>query len=105
MRSDSGMPQSISLWRDASSIVRSFGRSKVFAAAAVLAVALGVGLNSVVLSLFDRLLFRPLPFAEPERLVQIHSRRDPVGNRAMNWNILLELARQPGLFSGIAWAD
>jgi predicted permease len=104
MRSDSSALRSISLWRDASSIVRSFGRSKVFATAAVLTVALGVGLNSVVFSLFDRLLFRPLPFAEPDRLVQIYSRQDSSGNREMNWNVMMELARQPDLFSGIAWA-
>ena len=105
MRSESGALRLISLWRGASSIVRSFRRSKVFAAAAVLTVALGVVLNSVVFSLFDRLLFRPLPFAEPDRLVQIHSRQDPAGNRAMNWGVLLELARRSDLFSGIAWAD
>src|SRR5262245_47800731 len=92
----------ISMWRDASSIVRSFGRSKTFAAAAVLTVALGVGLNSVVFSLFDRLLFRPLPFGQPDRLVQIYSRPGPGGIRAMNTAVLLELARQPNLFSGIA---
>lgn len=96
----------MSLWRGGSSFVRSFGRSKVFTVAAVLTVALGVGLNSVVFSLFDRLLFRPLPFSEPDRLVQIHSRRGPAGNRDMNFGVLLELARrQPDLFSGIAWAS
>lgn len=95
----------VSLWRSAFSFARAFGRSKVFAAAAVLTVAIGVGLNSVVISLFDRLLFRPLPFGEPDRLVQIHSRQDAVGNREMNWGVLLELARQPNLFSGVAWAD
>lgn len=87
------------------SIFRSLGRSKVFAMVAVLTVALGVGLNAVVFSLFDRLLFRPLPFDEPDRLVQIHSRADSSGNLTMNWGVLLELARQPDLFSGVAWAD
>ncbi len=87
------------------SIARPFRRSKVFAAAAVLTVAVGVGLNSVVLSLFDRLLFRPLPFSEPERLVQIYSRPHPSGSRAMNVNVLLELARLRDLFSGIAWVE
>jgi len=88
-----------------SSILRSFGRSKIFAAAAVLTVAVGVGLSTVVFSLFDRLLFRPLPFGEPNRLVQIYSREGPAGNRAMNSAAVLELARQPDLFSGIAWVD
>ena len=105
MRNGFGALRSISWWRGGSSIVRSFGRSKVFAVAAVLTVALGVGLNGVVFSLFDRLLFRPLPFSEPDRLVQVHSRPDPAGNRKMEWRVLLELARQSDLFSGIAWAS
>jgi predicted permease len=94
-----------SFWRGGASLVRPFGRSKTFAAAAVLTVAVGVGLNSVVLSLFDRLLFRPLPFSEPNRLVQIYSRPHYSGNRAMNVNVLLELARHRDLFSGIAWVE
>ena len=105
VRNESGVLRLISFWRGGSSLVRPFRRSKVFAAAAVLTVAVGVGLNSVVFSLFDRLLFRPLPFSEPDRLVQIYSRPHPSGSRAMNTNVLLDLAQHRDLFSGIAWVD
>lgn len=85
MRNESGARRLIALWSGASSTVRSFGRSKVFAAAAVLTVALGVGLSSVVFSLFDRLLFRPLPFSEPGRLVQIHCEVFNLEWRQIDW--------------------
>ena len=42
-----------------------------FAAIAILLLALGIGANTMVFSLVDRMLLRPLPFRNPERLVVI----------------------------------
>ncbi|MGO4882592.1 MAG: ABC transporter permease [Bryobacteraceae bacterium] len=42
-----------------------------FAAAAILLLALGIGANTLVFSLVDRVLLRPLPFRDPARLVAI----------------------------------
>lgn len=50
---------------------RTLSRSKGFAVAAVLITALGTGANTAVFSLTDHVLLRPLPFAEPDRLVNI----------------------------------
>jgi predicted permease len=86
-------------------VVRSFGRARGFAAAAVLTVALGIGANSVVFSLFDRLLFQPLPYPEPNRLVEMYASPDAVdGYRLLPLAVTLELARADHLFSGVAWA-
>jgi len=42
-----------------------------FATVAVLLLALGIGANALVFSLVDRILLRPLPFRDPERLAAI----------------------------------
>jgi predicted permease len=92
------------MWRSVSLIVRSFTRAKGFAVAAVLTVALGIGVNTVVFSLFDRVLFRPPPYREPDRLVQLESTRaGPTRLPALPEVFVDAFAREPGLFSGVAW--
>ena len=51
--------------------IRSFGRARGFAVTAIAIVALGVGANTAAFSLTDFVLFRPLPFRDPDRLVMI----------------------------------
>src|SRR5262245_48444286 len=43
-------------------------RSPVFTIAATLTLALGLGLNIAVLAVADGMLFRPLPYGDPDRL-------------------------------------
>ena len=51
--------------------VRALRRSPGFAATAIAVAALGIGATTAAYSLLDRVLLRPLPFPEPERLVRI----------------------------------
>jgi len=48
-------------------------RSPGFAAVAILTVALGIGANSAVFSVLDGVILKPLPYAAPERLVNVTS--------------------------------
>jgi predicted permease len=49
--------------------LRTLRRNPGFTATAVLSLALGIGANTAIFSLFDVLLFRPLPVASPGELV------------------------------------
>jgi predicted permease len=98
----------VSAWRSLSLILRSFTQAWGFAIAAILTVALGIGANTMAFSMFDRVLFRPLPYSEPDRLVQLQSRVSRAttldGAATLNLPITHALAREKDLFTGIAWA-
>ena len=55
---------------------RSLRRSPVFSAAVVLTVALAIGANTAIFSVVNTVLVRPLPFAAPDRLVQVGEKND-----------------------------
>ena len=60
--------------RDLRVAARSLRRSPVFAAVAVVTLALGIGAATAVFSLVDGVLLRPLPYASPDRLVRLYER-------------------------------
>jgi predicted permease len=51
--------------------VRTLNRSRGFTLTAVLVTALGVGANTAAFSVADFVLFRPLPFPDPDTLVRL----------------------------------
>jgi putative ABC transport system permease protein len=53
--------------------VRSLLRSPGFALAAILCLALGIGANTAIFTVVDAVLFRPLPFKDPQRLVRVYT--------------------------------
>jgi putative ABC transport system permease protein len=51
---------------------RLFARQRGFFATTLLTIALGVALSSTVFAVVDGVLFRPLPYRQPERLVALY---------------------------------
>ena len=51
--------------------VRTLAKTPFVTAIAVLSLALGIGANTAIFSLFDRMLLRPLPVPDPGALVNL----------------------------------
>ena len=79
---------------------------------AIVSLALGIGANAAIFSLFNQMLLRPLPVQEPERLVNLarrgRSRARTSCNKAgdcdevFSYPMFRDLERAQTVFTGIA---
>jgi hypothetical protein len=55
-----------SLWQDLYYAARGLRKNPGFAAVVMFSLALGIGANSTIFSVFNAVMLRPLPFEQPE---------------------------------------
>ena len=67
-RGQRGLPRLENFFLDWKHAVRGLRKNPGFTLVAVLTLALGIGANTAILSVADAVLFRPLPYADPDRV-------------------------------------
>ncbi|TAM78782.1 MAG: ABC transporter permease [Acidobacteria bacterium] len=84
--------------------LRQLRRNPGFTVVAVLTLALGIGANTAIFSVVDAVLLKPLPYADPGRLVSVFESNTQRGIAAdaFSYPIFTELRNQNSAFSEIA---
>lgn len=92
------------IWNDVRLAARTLLRDRAFAVAALFALALGIAANATVFTIVNAVFFRDLPFADPDRIVAIETRRTGQGRETDNVSYpdLADLRSTARLFDGIA---
>ena len=71
-------PRTESVWADLKFAMRQLRRSPGFTAAALITLALGIGADVAVFSLFDTVLLHPLPYRDPARLMGLREQQPDI---------------------------
>ena len=79
-----------SLLKDIRYAVRSLVKRPGFAVLAVVTLGLGIGANTAMFSVINAVILRPLPYAEPDRLVWMNESGDEVANRWLSYPNFLD---------------
>jgi putative ABC transport system permease protein len=88
----------LSLLRDLQFSIRQLRRAKVFAAVAILTLALGIGCNTAIFSVFYSVLLRPLSFHDADRVVLVSERAKQFPILSVSWQNLRDWETQSTSF-------
>jgi putative ABC transport system permease protein len=84
--------------------VRSLLLDRTVSAIVILCLALGIGVNATLFSVFDGVLIQPLPFPEPDRLVVLSelSERRGIREAGVSYPTLLDIRERATSLSAVA---
>lgn len=88
--------------KDARYGLASLRRDPGFALVAIGVLALGIGANTAMFSVVDGVLFKPMPFPNPERIVRIWEAPTPATSNSTTTRTFLELKSQSQSFEALS---
>src|SRR5881398_2795725 len=89
--------------RDLRFAVRQLSKAPGFTIAAVAVLALGIGVNTAVFILVNRLFFAPPAYVKPHEMVQLFSqdKKDPKTFRGFSYPTYLDVREQNTVFTDV----
>ena len=96
----------MSSWtRDVRFALRSLAKSPLFSLVVVVSLALGIGANTAIFTIFDRVLLRLLPVKDPKSLVMVATRGSHPGNNrgtnVVSYPMYKDYRDQNTVFNGV----
>jgi len=83
--------------------LRSLLKTPSFTLVAVLALALGIGANSAIFSIFNAIFLRSLPYEQPQQIVQLTANAEQgAGGNQMSYPMMLTVRERQQVFSAVA---
>ena len=93
------------MWHDFRYALRALSQRPGFAAVALLTLALGTGANTVMFTLINSVLLKPLAYPEPEKLVTLGVGTAEFGGNLVSYPDYLDLKRDTHAFENLgAWS-
>jgi predicted permease len=89
-------------WQDIRYALRILAKNPGFAGIAVLTIALGIGANTALFSVVHGVLIKPMPYENPEQLVDVHRTTPNDQKWPFSFPDFLDVQRQNRSFSSIA---
>src|SRR5712671_3700650 len=101
-QSEIGNENMNTLWQDIRFALRMLAKNWSVTAIIVVVLALGIGANTAIFSVVNAALLRPLPYADPDKLVRLSEDSPNVPQMSISYPNFLDWREQNKVFSGIA---
>ena len=92
----------MNLLQDLKFAVRLLIKDRWFTAVAVIALALGIGVNATVFTFVNAVLIRGLPFNDPDRILVVGTRDGRARDRGVSYADFVDWRAATRTFSGLA---
>ena len=96
----SNRPDMNTLLQDLRVAVRQLARQRSFTLIVVVTLALGIGATTTCFALLNAVAFRPIPFADPDRLVGVNQSVRREGRSRLSLGAFTEMQQARGIFVG-----